>query len=200
MSGNGKVASLSEVRKIKSLVLTSTGSISDYSNLQVKDEDYPKITKDDDVVVRVKAAGLNFAELMQRQGMYRPSIKTPYTPGFEASGVVEEVSDNISEIKVNDRVIVFNTHNIWKEVVCVPRVNVFKIPDDMSFEDAAGLVVNYITAYHMLFRMGNLRSGDSVLIHMAAGGVGTAATQLCKTISNVTVFGTASAAKHDAIR
>jgi len=188
------------VKKIKTIVLTSTGSGSDYSNLQMKEEDYPKIEKDDQVIVRIKATGLNFAELMQRQGIYKPSTKTPYTPGYEGSGVVEQVSENVTDLKVNDRVIVFNSSGIWKEVCLVPRLNAIKIPDSMSFEDAAGLLVNYVTAYQILFRMANVKSGDSVLIQMAAGGVGTAATQLCKTIPNVTVFGTASAAKHDAIR
>lgn len=70
-------------KKIKSIVLTSTGSGSDYSNLQIKEEDYPKIEKEDQVIVKIKASGLNFAELMQRQGLYRPSTKTPYTPGYE---------------------------------------------------------------------------------------------------------------------
>jgi NADPH:quinone reductase-like Zn-dependent oxidoreductase len=74
------------------------------------------------------------------------------------------------------------------------------MPDGMTFEEAAAIPANYITAYHMLFEFGNLRKGQSVLVHMAAGGVGTAATQLCKTVTDVTVFGTASASKHDTIR
>jgi len=197
---SASASAASATRKIKSIVLTSTGSGSDYSNLQVKEEDYPTITKDDQVIVKIKAVGLNFAELMQRQGLYKPSTKTPYTPGYEGSGVVEQVAENVQDLKVNDRVIVFNSNGIWKEFALVPRSNVFKIPDSMSFEDAAGLLVNYMTAYHVLFRMAHLKPGDSVLIQMAAGGVGTAATQLCKTVPNVTVFGTASAAKHDAIR
>ena len=158
-----------EAKKIKSIVLTSTGSGSDYSNLQVKDEEYPKIDKPDQVMVRVKAAGLNFAELMQRQGLYKPSTKTPYTPGYEASGLVEEVAENVTDLKRDDRVIVFGANGIWKEVVVAPRSNIVKIPDDMSYEDAAGLLVNYVTAYQILFRLANIKSGDSVLIHMAAG-------------------------------
>lgn len=187
-------------KKIKSVVLTSTGGGHDYSNLQVKEEDYPKMDKDDQVIVRVKATGLNFAELMQRQGLYKPSTKTPYTPGYEASGVVEELGPSVTDLKVNDRVVVFNSSGMWKEVVCLPRFNVVKIPDNMSFEDAAGILVNYVTAYQILFRMANLRPGDTVLVHMAGGGVGTAATQLCRTIPGVTVIGTASSSKHDAIR
>jgi synaptic vesicle membrane protein VAT-1 len=82
----------------------------------------------------------------------------------------------------------------------VPKTNVIRMPDDMSFDDAAGLIVNYVTAYQILFRMANLQPNDVVLIHMAAGGVGFAATQLCKTVPGVVVIGTASAGKHDSIR
>lgn len=197
----GETTVVENVRKMKSLVLTSTGSGSDYSNLQVKDEDFPKIADTEDMVmVRMKAVGLNFAELMQRQGTYKPSTKTPYTPGFEGSGCVEEVSANVTEFKQGDRVVVCNGNGCWKEYVMVPKSQVFKMPDEMSYEDAAGLLVNYLTAYQVLFRLANVREGDKVLIHMAAGGVGLAATQMCKTIPNVTVFGTASASKHEAIK
>ncbi|XP_016159835.1 PREDICTED: synaptic vesicle membrane protein VAT-1 homolog [Ficedula albicollis] len=89
---------------------------------------------------------------------------------------------------------------LWQEVVNVPASSTFPMPEGMSFEEAAALLVNYITAYMVLFDFGNLRPNQSVLIHMAAGGVGTAAIQLCKTVENVTIFGTASASKHDFLR
>jgi NADPH:quinone reductase-like Zn-dependent oxidoreductase len=71
---------------------------------------------------------------------------------------------------VNDRVLVFNTHNMWKEVVVVPSTGLVKMADSMSFEDGGALLVNYVTAYQMLFRMVSIKPGDIVLIHMAAGG------------------------------
>uniref|UniRef100_A0A7M4ELE4 Vesicle amine transport 1 n=1 Tax=Crocodylus porosus TaxID=8502 RepID=A0A7M4ELE4_CROPO len=89
---------------------------------------------------------------------------------------------------------------LWQEVVTVPANQTFLMPEGMSFEEAAAFLVNYITAYMILFDFGNLRPNQSVLIHMAAGGVGTAAIQLCKTVENVTIFGTASASKHDSLR
>jgi len=191
-----------DVKKMKSIVLTSTGSGSDYSNLQVKEEEYPKILEGQEnmVIVRIKATGLNFSELMQRQGIYKPSIKTPYTPGYEGSGLVEELSADVTDLKKEDRVMIFNSSGVWKEYVMVPRNQVIKMPDEMTYEDAAGLLVNYLTAYQVLFRLANIKEGDKVLIHMAAGGVGVAATQLCKTIPNVTVFGTASVSKHETIK
>lgn len=190
----------SEATKIKAIVLTSLGGGSDYSNLQIKEEDYPKLIDENHVIVRVKAVGLNFAELMQRQGFYSPQQKLPYTPGFEGSGVVERVGNEVKDLNVGDRVIVTNSHNVWKEVVCLPSQNIIKMPDEMSFVDGAALIVNYVTAYQILFDLGNLRSGSKVLVHMAAGGVGVAATQLCRTVNNVTIFGTASAEKHEKIK
>lgn len=188
-----------ETKKMKSVWLTSTGSGSDYANIQLRDEEYPKIEKDDMVIVKMKAAGLNFMELMQRQGAYKPSQKTPFAMGAEGSGIVEEVSANVTDLKKDDRVIII-TNGAWKEFVMVPRACVFKMPEEMTFEEGACFFVNYLTAYQVLFRLANIREGDKVLIHMAAGGVGMAATQLCKTIPNVTVFGTASPAKHETIK
>jgi NADPH:quinone reductase-like Zn-dependent oxidoreductase len=85
-------------------------------------------------------------------------------------------------------------------LVCVPALQAVPIPDAMSFEDAAALPVNYLTAYHMLFEIARLRGGEHVLIHMAAGGVGTAVLQLCKTLPDVVTYGTASASKHAYVR
>ena len=86
------------------------------------------------------------------------------------------------------------------DVVCVPAEQVLGIPDAMSFEDAAAVPVIYLTAYHMLFRVAGVRPGERVLVHMAAGGVGTAVLQLCRTVDDLEVFGTASAAKHEVLR
>jgi NADPH:quinone reductase-like Zn-dependent oxidoreductase len=86
------------------------------------------------------------------------------------------------------------------DVVCVPAEQVLAIPDAMSFEEAAAVPVNYLTAYRMLFRVAGVRPGERVLVHMAAGGVGMAVLQLCRTVDDLKVFGTASAAKHEVLR
>ncbi len=86
------------------------------------------------------------------------------------------------------------------DVVCVPAEQALPIPDAMSFEVAAALPVTYLTAYHLLFRAAAVRPGERVLVHMAAGGVGLAVLQLCRTVENLEIFGTASAAKHDVLR
>ncbi|XP_042361291.1 synaptic vesicle membrane protein VAT-1 homolog [Plectropomus leopardus] len=180
----------------RALVLTGYGGY-DKVKLQVK-KGKPAL-KAGEVMVRVKACGLNFADLMARQGLYDRLPSPPVTPGMECSGVVEAVGEEVTDRKVGDKVMVLNRFGLWQEVAVVPANHTFLIPDGMSFEEAAALPVNYITAYMMLFDFGNLRPNQSVLIHAAAGGVGIAATQLCKTVKDVTVFGTASASKHETI-
>ncbi|NWI14111.1 VAT1 protein, partial [Crypturellus soui] len=150
--------------------------------------------------VRVRACGLNFADVMVRQGLYERQPPLPYCPGMECAGTVSALGDGVRERQVGDRVMVLARSGLWQEVVNVPANQTWLIPEGMSFEEAAAFPVNYITAYMILFDFGNLRPNQSVLIHMAAGGVGTAAVQLCKTVENVTIFGTASASKHDALK
>ncbi|XP_028843202.1 synaptic vesicle membrane protein VAT-1 homolog [Denticeps clupeoides] len=186
-----------EVFSYRSLVLTGYGGY-DKVKLQVKKGKKPEL-KPGEVLVRVKMCGLNFADLMARQGLYDRLPSPPVTPGMECSGLIEAVGEEVSERKVGDKVLVINRNGLWQEVAVVPATHTFLIPEGMSFEEAAALPVNYLTAYLMLFDFGHLRPNQSVLIHMAAGGVGIAATQLCRTVKEVTVFGTASAAKHEVI-
>lgn len=181
----------------RALVLTGYGGY-DKIKLQVKKLSKPQL-KAGEVLVRVKACGLNFAELMGRQGLYDPLPSPPVTMGMEGSGVVEAVGEDVKDKKVGDRVIVLERSGMWQEVVVVPAERAVLMPDQMSFEEGAALPINYLTAYLMLFEQANIRPGKSVLIHMAAGGVGIAATQLCQAVQDVTVFGTASASKHEII-
>ncbi|XP_042528192.1 synaptic vesicle membrane protein VAT-1 homolog [Dipodomys spectabilis] len=152
------------------------------------------------LTLRVRACGLNFADLMARQGVYDRLPPLPFTPGMEGAGVVIAVGEGVSDRKVGDRVMVLIRLGMWQEEVTVPSANTFLMPEAMTFEEAAALLVNYVTAYMVLFDFGNLRPGHSVLVHMAAGGVGMAAGQLCRTVENVTVFGTASASKHEMLK
>jgi synaptic vesicle membrane protein VAT-1 len=153
-----------------------------------------------EVRVRVGAAGLCFAEVMAAQGLYPDRPKLPCVMGYEVAGVIDAVGDGVSGDRVGSRVLAMPRYGGHSDVVCTPEGQAFAIPDDKEFTVAAGLPVNYLTAYHMLFRVASLRPGDRVLVHMAAGGVGTAVLQLCRTVPDVTVLGTASAAKHEAVR
>lgn len=150
--------------------------------------------------VRARACGLNFAEVMARQGMYPDAPKPPCVLGYEAAGVVDALGEGVKEPAVGTRVIALSRFGAHADVLSVPAAQVVPMPDGMSFEEGAALPVNYITAYHMLFRVGGLRSGERVLVHMAAGGVGIAALQLARTVPGVVTFGTASASKHDFLR
>lgn len=153
------------------------------------------------VRIKVEAAGLNFSELMGRQGLYPGMPKTPCVMGYEASGTIDMLGADLkSEFKIGDRVVAISAFGAHASLLCTNEMLVRKIPDSLSFADAAAIPVNYVTAHHMLFRVGNLQPGAHVLVHMAAGGVGTAVLQLCQTVAGVTTYGTASQSKHAYLR
>ena len=152
------------------------------------------------VRIRVSAAGLNFADVMAAQGLYPDAPKPPSVVGYEVAGVVDALGERVEGYAAGQRVLAMTHFGGHADVVCVPADHVLAIPDAMSFEEAAAIPVNYVTAYHMLFRVASVRPGERVLVHMAAGGVGTAVLQLCRTVDDLEVFGTASAAKHDLLR
>ena len=152
-----------------------------------------------EVRVAVKAAGINFADLLARSGVYPDAPPPPCVVGYEVSGEVESAGDGVEEFSVGDRVIAGTVFNGQAELVTVPAGQVIPLPDRLSFEQGAAVLVNYTTAYAGLVVMGGLKPRERVLIHSAGGGVGTAATQVAKRIG-AEVYGTASPSKHDAIR
>lgn len=152
------------------------------------------------VRVAVELAGLNFAELSARQGLYPDAPKPPCVVGYEGSGVVEALGEGVTALAVGDRVAFMSRFGGHASHVVVPVDQALRMPESMSFEHAAAMPVNYLTAHHMLFEIARIRPGAHVLVHMAAGGVGTAALQLCRTVPDVTTYGTASAGKHDYVR
>jgi NADPH:quinone reductase-like Zn-dependent oxidoreductase len=152
-----------------------------------------------EVRIAVKAAGINFADTLARVGLYPDAPKPPCVLGYEVAGTVESVGDGVDGFSVGDRVIAGTRFNGQAELVSVPQAMVYRLPDQVSFEQGAAFPVNYATAQAGLVVMGGLKPGERVLIHAAAGGVGISATQIAKRIG-AEVFGTASASKHDAIR
>ncbi|KPK14524.1 MAG: alcohol dehydrogenase [Myxococcales bacterium SG8_38] len=153
-----------------------------------------------EVRVRVRASGINFAEIMARQGLYQDAPPPPMVVGYEVSGVIDAVGKGVDERKQGLRVLAMTRFGGYADAVCVDEGLVYAMPERMSFEEGAALPVTYLTAYHMLFNVFRVRSGDHVLIHQAAGGVGTAASQLCRSVGGVTTYGTASKSKHDYVR
>lgn len=151
------------------------------------------------VRVEVRAAGLNFAEVMARQGLYPDAPKPPCVVGYEVAGTVAEVGEGVTGLSVGDRVIAGTEFGGHAEQVVVGAQETIALPDALSFEQGAAIPVNYATAWAALISYGNVQPGERVLIHAAAGGVGIAATQVAK-LHGAEVWGTSSPSKHEAIR
>lgn len=166
--------------------------------LEVREVPEPSVSAGQ-VKIKVHAAGLNFADIMARMGLYPDAPPLPATVGYEVAGVVSEVGEGVSEFSVGDRVLALSRFQGQAEVVVVPEEQVAPLPDSLSFEEGAAIPVNYLTAWHCLVWLGNLRRGEWVLIHSAGGGVGLAALQICKIYGAYTI-GTASASKHAALK
>ena len=166
--------------------------------LRVEDRPEPTVGPGQ-VRVAVRAAGINFADLMARSGVYPEAPPLPSVVGYEVAGEVDSVGAGVDGFAIGDRVIAGTRFGGYAELVSVDQGQVLPLPDAMSFEQGAAVVVNYATAYAGLVMMGGLRAGDRMLIQAAAGGVGIAAIQTGKAIG-AEIFGTASAGKHDVIR
>jgi len=149
------------------------------------------------VKVRVHRAGINFADLMMRQGLYGSNPDFPFTPGYEVSGEIIEIGKDNDRLQIGQRVIAMTGFGGYSEEVIVDSSRVVPIPESISFDQAAAMPVTYGTAYHMLVHLGGLREGDTVLVHHAAGGVGTAAAQICQAYGAGLVIGTASESKKE---
>jgi synaptic vesicle membrane protein VAT-1 len=157
-----------------------------------------------EVLIRVKAIGVNFADILQRMGVYPRTPKPPFVPGLEVAGVVEKVGDagkpgDATDLRPGDAVVALTNFNAYAEWVTTPGRIAFRIPAGMGFDDAAAIPVNYLTAYHSIVAMGNMQPGDRILIHGAAGGVGIAAVQIAKA-RGLTIFGTAGPLKQETLR
>jgi NADPH2:quinone reductase len=139
------------------------------------------------VRIRVAASGLNYADVMQRAGLYPGGPKPPFISGLEAAGVVEAGEG----LRVGTRVMAVVAGGCHAERVCVSATACMPVADSMSFVEAAAFPVQYLTAYHALTTVGRAVAGETVLIHAAAGGVGTAAVQIAKLLG-LRVIGTAS--------
>lgn len=143
-----------------------------------------------EVLVDAHAVGLSFADIVQRRGEYPGTEEPPYVPGREAAGVIAEVGEGV-ERDVGDRVVVFVSGGAYAEQVAAQESSIFDVPASMSFEEAAGFPVQFLTAYHILHTCGDVENADSCLVHAAAGGVGTATVQLADR-TGTEIFATAS--------
>ena len=157
------------------------------------------------VIIDVAAAGVSFADLLQTRGAYQMRVALPYTPGMDAAGVVRSGagSDAGSDagsgagFSPGQRVAVLMPHGCWQEVISVPPERVLPLPDGMSFEAAAAAPLNYLTGLFALVRRARALAGETLLVHGAAGGVGTAAIQLGKALGLRTIAVAGDSAKRE---
>jgi NADPH:quinone reductase-like Zn-dependent oxidoreductase len=150
-------------------------------------------------LIRVRAAGINFADILARQGLYPDAPKLPTVVGYEVAGTVEAVGPQADSSLVGKHVMALTRFGGYAEAVSVPLIQVFEKPEALSFEQAAAIPVTYLTAYGLLVVMGGLRKGEAVLIQNAGGGVGLAALDIAKQLG-ATTYGTASRGKHEFLR
>ncbi|XP_053664158.1 synaptic vesicle membrane protein VAT-1 homolog-like [Anopheles marshallii] len=182
-------------KEMRAVVLTGFGGFKNVKILK-KPEPSPQAGE---VLIRVKACGLNFQDLMVRLGAIDSPPKTPTILGFECAGEIEAVGEEVEGFKVGDRVVALPEFRAWSELVVVPTKYVYHIPEEMTFQDAAAIVMNYLVAYILIFDLVSLREGKSMLLHSVGGGVGQAIVQLVRTVPNVTIFGVCSKSKHEAL-
>lgn len=167
--------------------------------MQLVDIPVPEI-KPHQILLKVEAVGLNYSDIMIREGKYLEQPRLPYILGRECAGVIEKVGANVTGFEVGQRVFAVLGGGALAEYAVVNPLGAFPLPDNLSSEWAVALIVQGVTAVHCLETYGKLQAGETVLIHAAAGGVGTLAVQIAKAIG-ANVIGTASSdEKCDVIR
>jgi NADPH:quinone reductase len=148
-----------------------------------------------EVLIEIKAIGVNYADTARREGQYVVKTPLPYVPGVEVAGIVSDVGNEVTSVKIGDRVVTLlgsDQATGYAEYTLADERGLIQIPEGVDFEQAAALPVQGLTAYHILKTMGRLEKGETVLVHAAAGGVGTIAVQLAKLFGAGKIIATAS--------
>lgn len=166
--------------------------------LQVQERPDPNLGPGE-VRIDVAAAGINFADVMARLGLYADAPKTPCVVGYEVAGTILELGEGVEGLSHGQRVFAGTQFGGYASQVVVPAGDVVPLPERLTFEQGAAIPVNYATAWAGLIGYGSLQPGERVLIHSAGGGVGIAATQIAKR-AGAEVYGTASPGKHTRIK
>lgn len=176
-------------------VVTSHGG---YDAVQVQEWPDPPVPGPGEIRISVRAAGTGFYDLLARNGFYPDAPKLPAVLGYEVAGLVESVGPGVDGLAAGDRVMAATHFGGQAELAVARTGDCLPLGAQMSFEAGAAVLVNYATAWAAAIVMGGLRAGETLLVHSAAGGMGTAATQVGRD-AGARVIGTASAAKHDAV-
>ena len=156
----------------------------------------PEPAADRGVMIDVAAAGVSFADLLQTRGEYQLKMPLPYTPGMDAAGVIRSAPPGTG-LAAGQRVAVLLPYGCWQEVISVPAARVLPLPDDMSLEAGAATPLNYLTGLFALARRARARAGETLLVHGAAGGLGTAAVQLGRALGLRTIAVVSDEAKQE---
>jgi len=151
-----------------------------------------------EVRVREFVAGVSFADLLMREGIHPEKTTLPFTPGWDIVGVVDKTGEGVSQVVVGQTVAALPIHGGYAQYICLPESELTPVPADLDPAEAVSLVLNYVTAYQMMHRLAHASAGQRVLIHGAAGGVGTALLQLGRLVG-LEMYGTASPATHQLV-
>ncbi len=180
---------------MKQIVITKAGGPEVLQLKEVKTVN----PKPAEVQIDVRAAGVNFADILARKGMYPDAPKIPCVVGYEVAGVVSAIGENVDSSWMGKEVLALTRFHGYADTVNVPVSQVYEKPQNLSFEQAAAIPVVYVTAWQLLVSMGGLKPGETVLVHNAGGGVGLAALDIIKHIGGRAI-GTASAGKHNVLK
>lgn len=184
------------MNKYKRIVIAKHGSV---DVLNTVEEAIPE-PKSGQVRVKVLAAGIGYADIMAQHGGYPLAPKIPFTPGYDFVGIVDHVSSDAVGVEKGQYVAAFSPEfGCYSEYVCVPPELLLPVPEELDPAEVVSLILNYLTAHCILHKKGQLKNGETVLIHAAAGGVGTALLQLGGLLE-LKMYGTASATKHPTVR
>ncbi len=161
--------------------------------LKYEDEERP-VPGAGQVLVKIEAVGLNYADTMRRRNNYLENTPVPYVLGGEIAGTIEEIGPEVQNLQIGQRVLAIANTGAYAEYAVLPARQLFPIPDNLGFAEATTIPVQGITAYDVLKESGQLKTGESVLVHAAAGGVGVFSVQLAKIMGAGKVIATASTA------
>jgi len=165
--------------------------------LRVIDEECPE-PKRGEVRVQVLAAGVSAPDIMAREGIHPETPRVPFTPGWDLVGVIDRLGDGVSGFAMGQLVAAMPVHGAYAQYVCLPERYLVPVPPELDPAEAVSVILNYVTAYQMMHRTANVRPGQRVLIHGAAGGVGTALLQLGR-LTGLEMYGTCSARQASAV-
>lgn len=175
------------LRRLKSIIVNQFGGP---EVLELKEIEKPKIGPNE-VLIKAEKTSVNFADIKKRVGK-KGEGKFPFTPGLDVAGTIESVGENVEELHIGQRVIAFPSNGSYAEYVVAKDVLTFVLPDNIDFTTAAACPTVSILSYKLLKDIARINKGETVLIHAAAGGVGTTAIQIAKLLGSGMVIGTVS--------